>query len=145
MVSTLEQMQVRNGTGPGVRRRRRPLLAKCVVALLFEIVCVISTGALNYSNYQLGLKNLAVNEIAIIHLVWYFLSGQMDCSDPVCHLILESDQFIFLLVIYLILFTDQIIFAHHENNYDTVVLASINLYDVNVLYLISKLCWRLWY
>ena len=27
MVSTLEQMQVPNGTGPGVRRRKRPLLA----------------------------------------------------------------------------------------------------------------------
>ena len=25
MVSTLEQMQVRNGTGPGVRRSKRPL------------------------------------------------------------------------------------------------------------------------
>ena len=27
MVSTLEQMQVQNWTGPGVRRRKRPLLA----------------------------------------------------------------------------------------------------------------------
>ena len=27
MVSTLEQMQVPNGTGPGVRRSNRPLLA----------------------------------------------------------------------------------------------------------------------
>ena len=27
MVSTLEQMQVRNGTGPGVRKSKRPLLA----------------------------------------------------------------------------------------------------------------------
>ena len=27
MVSTLEQMQVPNGTGPGVRRSERPLLA----------------------------------------------------------------------------------------------------------------------
>ena len=27
MVSTLEQMQVQNGTGPGVRRSKRPLLA----------------------------------------------------------------------------------------------------------------------
>ena len=27
MVSTLEQMQVPNGTGPGVRRSKRPLLA----------------------------------------------------------------------------------------------------------------------
>ena len=27
MVSTLEQMQVPNGTGPGVQRRKRPLLA----------------------------------------------------------------------------------------------------------------------
>ena len=27
MVSTLEQMQVPNGTGPGVRRGKRPLLA----------------------------------------------------------------------------------------------------------------------
>ena len=29
MVSTLEQMQVPNGTGPGVRRSKRPLLASC--------------------------------------------------------------------------------------------------------------------
>ena len=28
MVSTLEQMQVPNGTGPGVQRSKRPLLAK---------------------------------------------------------------------------------------------------------------------
>ena len=28
MVSTLEQMQVPNGTGPGVRRSKRPLLYK---------------------------------------------------------------------------------------------------------------------
>ena len=27
MASTLEQMQVQNGTGPGVRRSKRPLLA----------------------------------------------------------------------------------------------------------------------
>ena len=27
MVSTLKQMQVPNGTGPGVRRSKRPLLA----------------------------------------------------------------------------------------------------------------------
>ena len=27
MVSTLEQLQVQNGTGPGVRRSKRPLLA----------------------------------------------------------------------------------------------------------------------
>ena len=27
MISTLEQMQVPNGTGPGVRRSKRPLLA----------------------------------------------------------------------------------------------------------------------
>ena len=27
MVSTIEQMQVPNGTGPGVRRSKRPLLA----------------------------------------------------------------------------------------------------------------------
>ena len=35
MVSTLEQMQVPNGTGPGVRRSKRPLLAshtRCNVA-----------------------------------------------------------------------------------------------------------------
>ena len=34
MVSTLEQMQVPNGTGPGVRRSKRPLLAsrtRCIV------------------------------------------------------------------------------------------------------------------
>ena len=30
MVSTLEQMQVPNGTGPGVRRSKRPLLASCI-------------------------------------------------------------------------------------------------------------------
>ena len=29
MVSTLEQMQVPNGTGPGVRRSKHPLLASC--------------------------------------------------------------------------------------------------------------------
>ena len=29
MVSTLEQMQVPNGTGPGVRRSKCPLLASC--------------------------------------------------------------------------------------------------------------------
>ena len=29
MVSTLEQMQVPNETGPGVRRSKRPLLASC--------------------------------------------------------------------------------------------------------------------
>ena len=29
MVSTLEQLQVPNGTGPGVRRSKRPLLASC--------------------------------------------------------------------------------------------------------------------
>ena len=29
IVSTLEQMQVPNGTGPGARRRKRPLLASC--------------------------------------------------------------------------------------------------------------------
>ena len=29
MVSTLEQIQVRNGTGPGVRRSKRPLFASC--------------------------------------------------------------------------------------------------------------------
>ena len=28
MISTLEQMQVPNGTGPGVRRSKRPLLAR---------------------------------------------------------------------------------------------------------------------
>ena len=36
MVSTLEQMQVPNGTGPGVRRSKRPLLAsrtRCNVPL----------------------------------------------------------------------------------------------------------------
>ena len=31
MVSTLDQMQVQNGTGPGVRRSKRPLLAAPVV------------------------------------------------------------------------------------------------------------------
>ena len=29
MVSTLEQMQIPNGTGPGFRRSKRPLLASC--------------------------------------------------------------------------------------------------------------------
>ena len=36
MLSTLEQMQVQNGTGPGVRRSKRPLLAsrtRCNVLL----------------------------------------------------------------------------------------------------------------
>ena len=31
MVSTLEQMQVPNGTGPGVRRSKRPLLAQTIL------------------------------------------------------------------------------------------------------------------
>ena len=30
MVSTLEQMQVPNGTGPGVRRSKRPLLTSSI-------------------------------------------------------------------------------------------------------------------
>ena len=30
MVSTLEQMQVPNGTGPGVRMSKRSLLASCI-------------------------------------------------------------------------------------------------------------------
>ena len=30
MVSTLEQMEVPNGTGPGVRMSKRPLLASCI-------------------------------------------------------------------------------------------------------------------
>ena len=35
MVSTLEQMQVPNGTGPGVRRSKRPLLASRTVAMFY--------------------------------------------------------------------------------------------------------------
>ena len=35
MVSTLEQMQVPNGTGPGAQRSKRPLLATAPVAMLF--------------------------------------------------------------------------------------------------------------
>ena len=41
MVSTLEQMQVPNGTGPGVRRSKRPLLAsrnRCNVLLKPPII-----------------------------------------------------------------------------------------------------------
>ena len=36
MVSTLEQMQVPNGTGPGVRRSKRPLFAHEEVVILIE-------------------------------------------------------------------------------------------------------------
>ena len=39
MVSTLEQMQVPNGTGPGIRRSKRPLLASergLLARLFFE-------------------------------------------------------------------------------------------------------------
>ena len=35
MVSTLEQMQVPNGTGPGVRRSKRPLLASRTVSMFY--------------------------------------------------------------------------------------------------------------
>ena len=35
MVSTLEQMQVPNGTGQGVRRSKRPLLAAAPVAMFY--------------------------------------------------------------------------------------------------------------
>ena len=35
MVSTLEQMQVPNGTGPGVRRSKRPLLVAVPVAMFY--------------------------------------------------------------------------------------------------------------
>ena len=35
MVSTLEQMQVPNGTGPGVRRSTRPLWASRPVAMFY--------------------------------------------------------------------------------------------------------------
>ena len=45
MVSTLEQMQVPNGTGPGVRRRKRPLLAS-------------RTGATFYGNLQILVRRL---------------------------------------------------------------------------------------
>ena len=38
MVSTLEQMQVPNGTGPGVWRRKRPLLAIAAsVAMFYDL------------------------------------------------------------------------------------------------------------
>ena len=36
MVSTLEQMQVPNGTGPGARRSKRPLLASRVLQCSME-------------------------------------------------------------------------------------------------------------
>ena len=42
MVSTYEQMQVPNGTGPGVRRSKRPLLAshiRCNVLLKTPKFC----------------------------------------------------------------------------------------------------------
>ena len=35
MVSTLEQMQVPNGTGPGVRRSKRPLWLAAPVAMFY--------------------------------------------------------------------------------------------------------------
>ena len=41
MVSILEQMQVPNGTGPGVRRSKRPLLVQYYGLFRYGIVMVI--------------------------------------------------------------------------------------------------------
>ena len=48
MVSTLEQMQVPNGTGPGVRKGKRPLLTsrtrcKCSMAISWNKVITSET------------------------------------------------------------------------------------------------------
>ena len=51
MVSTLEQMQVPNGTGPGVQRSTRPLLASRICYIL-EYTCsyIVQIGKVRTSS-----------------------------------------------------------------------------------------------
>ena len=69
MVSTLEQMQVPNGTGPGVRRSKRPLLAsrtRCNVL---------------WKPQKFGIKSKSViKSSSVISLFFIFqLLGECDC------------------------------------------------------------------
>ena len=63
MVSTLEQTQVPNGTGPGVRRSKRPLLAsrtRCNVLLKPQNSVIRSKSVLKSSsviNSQIGVMS----------------------------------------------------------------------------------------
>ena len=63
MVSTLEQMQVPNGTGPGVRRSKPPLLAsrtRCNVLWNLQNSVIRSTSVLKSSSVissQIGVMS----------------------------------------------------------------------------------------
>ena len=63
MVSTLEQMQVPNGTGPGVRRSKRPLLAsrtRCNVLWKppkFGNKVIIGINSRSVINSQIGVMS----------------------------------------------------------------------------------------
>ena len=63
MVSTLEQMQVPNGTGPGVRRSKRPLLAsrtRCNVPWKLHNSVIRSKSVFNSSSVissQIGVMS----------------------------------------------------------------------------------------
>ena len=63
MVSTLEQMQVPNGTGPGVRRSKRPLLAS-------RTRCNVPWKPPNFGNkVKIGIKVQFGNKFAKFKLV----------------------------------------------------------------------------
>ena len=66
MVSTLEQMQVPNGTGPGVRRSKRPLLASRTRLSLLPKLLV--------NTYQ-------VRSFVVLNSIAYSKLGAMRCGS----------------------------------------------------------------
>ena len=48
MVTTLEQMQVPNGTGPGVRRSKRPLPLQCSMETSQNLVIITPSKMMNF-------------------------------------------------------------------------------------------------
>ena len=55
MVSTLEQMQVPNGTGPGVRRSKRPLIS--LVSIRRIIYIFLNVCPFNWMLWLVGRLN----------------------------------------------------------------------------------------
>ena len=78
MVSTLEQMQVPNGTGLGARRSKRPLLAsrtRCNVGNLQNLVYKVKIGI----KVQFG--NKVTNWCNILSIEGFIVYGHV----PECH------------------------------------------------------------
>ena len=79
MVSTLEQMQVPNGTGPGVRRSKRPLLAS-------RTRCNVLWKPPKFGNkVKIGIKVQFGNKFANWCNVWSIEGVIVNGHVPECH------------------------------------------------------------